>query len=237
MMGWTEATGKPFSRARSNTPSAPHREAARHSPADVITRCTTKDCSSPPSRIGEARKAPRRSGNRHRHLPRDEGGGHTGEIGSLVLWPGHRRDRADASASRRGVGTGSSDRSAARHGSPGSVGRDPMAHRRGGDTAPGRSRATWRPRAQTRCVALVHGKACRCCETTGPTLGTATNPDRFRCQCRCSSHRAVGAARRYPTVEGHAFNRVARSSGGDQVRKARDVCFGSSRSTRKRLTV
>ena len=90
-----------------------------------------------------------------------EGGGHTGEIGSVVLVArGHRRGGADAGARRWRHRHRPPDRRGAGHGRPGRVDRLAVADRAGGRRAAGADGVLpGRHQPRHRALALVHRQA------------------------------------------------------------------------------
>jgi NAD(P)H-dependent flavin oxidoreductase YrpB (nitropropane dioxygenase family) len=110
-----------------------------------------------------------------------EGGGHTGDIGSMVLWPEVVEAVAPTPVlAAGGVGTGA-DRRRARDGCAGVDGLS--ARRERGRRAAGADRVARRPRAGHGPLALVDRQPAACCGTTGPTRGRGRiRPGRSACR-------------------------------------------------------
>ena len=88
-----------------------------------------------------------------------EGGGHTGEVGSIVLAPDRQGHRPDAHAGRGRGRLRRADRRRPGHGRPGRVGRLAVAHGRGGRPAAGAAAAAGRVVARHDPVAQLHRQA------------------------------------------------------------------------------
>ena len=148
-----------------------------------------------------------------------EGGGHTGEVGSVVLWPQVAKAIAPTPVlAAGGIGSRRADRRRAGHRRPGRVGRLAVADRRGGRPPPGPEAAAARrhvPRHRAQPLASPASRAA-CSATTGPRPGSAATPP-TRCRmplqymvsgdCVARSHRYADKA-----LDGACSTRSARSS-------------------------
>ena len=167
LLGWTAATAMPADRGGAAPPEgAAHRQRARHAAAPTSSTHihdaglkVAALCGSPYQAL------------KHKDAGVDiviaqggEGGGHTGEVGSIVLWPaGRQGHRAHADARRRRHRLGRADRRRAGPRRPGRVGRLAVAHRRGGRPPAGAEAAAARRRRRaTPCARRSFtGKPCR----------------------------------------------------------------------------
>ncbi len=128
-----------------------------------------------------------------------EAGGHTGEIGSMVLWP----EIVDALGGKApvlaagGIGTGRQVAAALALGAPGCLDGFGVPDRRPNTTSATASRAACR-RSRRRCCARLPATRCAaastpasprgCSRPGGPRRGTRRmRPSRCRCRCRTSS--------------------------------------------------
>jgi NAD(P)H-dependent flavin oxidoreductase YrpB (nitropropane dioxygenase family) len=231
MMGWTEATGKPLLECALAHPKVRLiANALGTPPADVITQVHDKGL------LFAALAGSVKHAKRHAEAGIDmvicqgtEGGGHTGEIGSLVLWP----EVIDAVAptpvlAAGGVGTGRQIAAALAMGAQGVWSGTLWLTVEEADTAPGQIKSylaasssdTVRSRSYT-------GKPCRMLRndwTEAWDRDDTPDPLPMPMQMMVAIE-AVGAARRHPEQSKDiAFNPCGQIIGrATQVRKARDV--------------
>ena len=155
-----------------------------------------------------------------------EGGGHTGEVGSIVLWPQVAKAIAPTpDAGRRRHRLRRADRRRPGPGRPGRVGRLAVAHGRGGRTCRRRSSSSCStPRRATPCAA-ARSPASRaaCSRRLDRGVGAARTPP-TRCRCRCSTWSRATASpqpplrrqgRRRRVQPGRPGGRPAREGGED----------------------
>ena len=189
LLGWTEATARPLVE-----------EALRHDKVKLIANALGTP---PPEIIDEIHDAGRlvaalcgsaSQAVRHRNAGVDiviaqgsEGGGHTGDVGSMVLWP----EVIDAVAPTPGARRGRHrlrppDGGRAGPGRRRRVDRLAVAHRRGGRRAAhadGELPRGHQPRHRA-LPQLRPASRAGCCATTGPRPGRPrTRPTRWACRC------------------------------------------------------
>ena len=155
-----------------------------------------------------------------------EGGGHCGEVGSIVLWPQVVKAVAPVPVlAAGGIGSGAADRRGARARLPGRVVGFAVADGRGVREHPGAAgRLREGEQSATPCAA-VRSPASRaaCCATTGPRRGRP-RATRSRSACRCSTWcpgMAVAATHRYPDQSRRRRVQPGRS-GRRSVREGRE---------------
>jgi NAD(P)H-dependent flavin oxidoreductase YrpB (nitropropane dioxygenase family) len=234
MMGWTEATGKPLLACALEHPKVRLiANALGTPPADVIKDVHDHGL------LFAALAGSVKHAKHHADAGIDivicqgtEGGGHTGEIGSVVLWP----EVIDAIAptpvlAAGGVGTGRQIAAALAMGAQGVWGGTLWLTVEEADTASGQmesylaasSSDTVRSRSYT-------GKPCRMLKNDWTEAWEREDtPDPLPMPMQMLvAIEAVGAAHRYPKQsKGIAFNPCGQIIGrATQVRKARDVVLG-----------
>jgi NAD(P)H-dependent flavin oxidoreductase YrpB (nitropropane dioxygenase family) len=231
MMGWTEATAKPLLECALKHPKVRLiANALGTPPADVISQVHEHGL------LFAALAGSVKHAKHHAEAGIDvvicqgtEGGGHTGEIGSLVLWP----EVIDAIAptpvlAAGGIGDGRQIAAALAMGAQGVWSGTLWLTVEEADTAPGQMKSylaassadTIRSRSYT-------GKPCRMLRNDWTDAwGRDDTPDPLPMPMQMLvAIDAVGAARRYPEQSaGIAFNPCGQIIGrATQVRKARDV--------------
>jgi NAD(P)H-dependent flavin oxidoreductase YrpB (nitropropane dioxygenase family) len=234
LMGWTEATGKPLlETALRHDKVALIANALGTPPEDVVHEVRGAD------RLIGALAGSVRHAVRHRNAGLDfvvcqgtEGGGHTGEIGSLVLWP----EVIDAVAplpvlAAGGIGTGRQIAAALAMGAQGVWTGTLWLTVEEADVAPNQTTAylaasssdTIRSRSYT-------GKPCRMLKNAWTDAWEREDtPDPLPMPLQMMvAIEAVGASRRYPDRAAPvAFNPCGQVIGrATRVRKVRDVIYG-----------
>ncbi len=245
MMGWTEATAKPLLECALKHPKVKLiANALGTPPADVIDQVHEHGL------LFAALAGSVKHARHHADAGIDvvicqgtEGGGHTGEIGSLVLWP----EVIDAIAptpvlAAGGIGDGRQIAAAIAMGAQGVWSGTLWLTVEEADTAPGQMKSylaassadTIRSRSYT-------GKPCRMLQKRlDRGLGTRRHArPSARCRCRCS-WRSRRSARRGATQSSRQESRSTRAdrSSGGRPRSARHAtsCASWSSSTSRRST-